>query len=455
MNYINHQPLENLEDDKLSFNDKASQIAEFIENFPLNQPYSIAIFGNWGSGKSTMMNFIKQKLDENKNEAVEFNPWQILNEEDLVSTLFEELAYTIEDKYKKLKNNLIQYARKICVSGINLASKSYMKAQGAEEEVADSVGNASSILVDSLFNTDKPVPLSAKKDELEKELQNWSQNEGKKIVIFIDEVDRLFPAEMVEIFKVIKVALSFPSVIFVVAMDKQSVADSLNHINISRSEEYLTKIFQQHFYININYQLQTLFRELLVPVVKSFPYNPRDTILEAIEPIIFLKKDKFYSPNRLGGKDQEEISSETFHRYHDLYRALAKNLSVPRNFINYLSFVESNWVNYYNELAESGKLNNRDANISFLIFTLFYIHPEMVEIKYIMGSKDTIKEDFGANPLPRLFSEINMLLKNHLIERKIEKQGKDAKQEVLKTKFLEKAIYTLKKHPDFRTKYEN
>jgi predicted KAP-like P-loop ATPase len=441
MHRIKFQPLINFNDDKLGFTNQCSNITNFIETFPNDQPYSIALFGSWGSGKSTMLNFIESQLNKERNIIIRFNPWQILNEVNLVPTLFEEISYSIKNKeFVKLKKNLLNYGRKICGSSSKLISSGILRSHGVNEQISDSISEVMSNTVDTIFNSDDPEPISIKKTKLEQELIKWSTKENKKIVVFIDEIDRLFPADIIEIFKVIKVAVSFPSIIFIVAMDREAVNDSLSSLNISRPEEYLSKIFQQKFYINSNFQLRTLFRELLIPLIDIFPDPSKDNLLKSIEAVIFLNEKYLFLPTK-------NITDQVQNKAKLIYYEVYITLSIPRMFVNFTSFVLTNWVNYYNQLSEKGVLSDKDNIAVFIIFTLYFIHPELVE-NHILGSRTN--EDRVDYPL--LFKNLFDIL-FEATQIPVEGQPNTHKLEY-NDRIISRAIYTLKKYPDLRQYFD-
>jgi len=397
---INYQPLQDIADDKLGFKDTSLSIAQFIDKFPNNQPFSIAVFGKWGSGKSTMLNFVENQLDSQKNVIIKFNPWQILNDDNLIASVFEEIAHSINNKsYQKLKTKVLEYGRKVCVSSVKIFGKSFLSTKGLNDEVSESVADIGSSIVDSMFNSNEPIPLSVRKAELEKELLKWSKKENKKIVIFIDEIDRLFPDEIIDIFKVIKGVISFPSVVFVVAMDKSSVSDSLLAANIRRPDEYLTKIFQRCYFINTNYQLQTLYKELLLPNLQLSIDESNSAFIEASDIIIMLQREKFIIQAK-----EESKKNDVIKYYYDVYRQISEYLSVPRVFINFISFVLSNWNDFASNI-KLNKENSRDCLTAFLIFTLYYINPDFVEIRSLGN-----RENFDKLEFPEIFKLIRYKL---------------------------------------------
>ena len=255
---INYLPLEVIEDDKLSFKSKAIEIALSINEYPSYLPYSISIRGPWGSGKSTMLNFIEHYLNKDKCKVIRFNPWIITDRDTLINSLFEEIYYQIDGGLTKTKEKFIDYALKVVPSATKVATYFGAISNGVEPGSASTLSSGASESVkgvgELLFNK----PLSRRKQELYEEMYRTHIGTDNKIVVMIDELDRLFPDEIITIFQMIKSALDLPGLIFIVAMDEMMIHEALENKGISRSKQYLDKIFQNNYYINTKYQLKTL-----------------------------------------------------------------------------------------------------------------------------------------------------------------------------------------------------
>jgi predicted KAP-like P-loop ATPase len=68
----------------LKFEDYSSALRDIIK---LSNPqFTIGIFGGWGSGKTTLMHAIENKLNEDSNEIISvwFNAWRYEKEEHLI-----------------------------------------------------------------------------------------------------------------------------------------------------------------------------------------------------------------------------------------------------------------------------------------------------------------------------------------------------------------------------------
>ena len=110
--------------DFLNFNYLAEQVVEISKDEKLS-PATIGVYGDWGSGKSTLMKMVKKSLDADKNTlTVEFNGWLFEGYEDaktaLCGTILDEMR-THETLFAKGKEKIKALLKK--VDGGKLLSK--------------------------------------------------------------------------------------------------------------------------------------------------------------------------------------------------------------------------------------------------------------------------------------------------------------------------------------------
>src|SRR6266487_1074560 len=86
-------PIENQEDDVLGRSAVAAVIAEELRTIDASEGYVAAIMGPWGSGKTSLVNLVRQELTKEPALAVlDFNPWMFSGAEQLVDFFFRELS---------------------------------------------------------------------------------------------------------------------------------------------------------------------------------------------------------------------------------------------------------------------------------------------------------------------------------------------------------------------------
>ena len=217
-------------DDLLGRHPLAYRIADMINN--LGDDYKdsvvIGIEGEWGSGKSSFINLILNKVRPSEdNLVIEFNPWNFSDQDELVKDFFTSMVDELKSKNKGLTRNITKY-----VSKLKMPDKIV---------VAPEVGGNSAGSLEWNLN-DKP--LKKQKDKIDKDLKKLK----KRIVIVIEDIDRLDSNETKLIFKLVRLIADFPNTVFMLAYDRNRVGARLTENNID-GEEYLKKIIQLPFLI--------------------------------------------------------------------------------------------------------------------------------------------------------------------------------------------------------------
>ena len=105
------------------------------------------------------------------------------------------------------------------------------------------------------------------KKELEKALLKLN----KKIIIIIDDIDRLNNVQIRDIFQLVKQVADFPNIIYVLAMDKEVVSNALSEVHNIDGNEYLEKIIQIPFEMpNLNtFKVNEIFLAKLNQVIND------------------------------------------------------------------------------------------------------------------------------------------------------------------------------------------
>jgi predicted KAP-like P-loop ATPase len=182
----------------------------------------IGIYGPWGDGKTSVLNLITQELlIETNVVAIRFNPWRFTDESQLLRSFFvmlaEKLDKSLETKGEKVGKFLKQYAGVLAPVGF-----------GAKE------------VVEGLARPEADL------DELKSRVEEALREAGKRLVIMMDDIDRLDKQEIQTIFKLVKLSADFPFVSYVLAFDDEMVAAALaeKYGNVEAGKKFLEKIVQ-------------------------------------------------------------------------------------------------------------------------------------------------------------------------------------------------------------------
>ncbi|MNM96781.1 KAP family P-loop domain protein [compost metagenome] len=351
---LNHLPLTDEKQDILDFNSKAKEIADYINSFPHDIPGAISIIGEWGTGKSTLMNFVENEIDPKRCSLIRFNPWIFSDRNQILHSLFEEIYDCIDNGFTNAKDKFLEYAQKLSKPVTKIATYIGQTAHGVPHQLAVATSEATAEVLGQVTKSIFEKPISKRRKEVENELEIMVTGNQKKIVIFIDEIDRMFPDEVIQIFQAIKSVLDLPGLLFVVAMDNDAINDSLKKTGISRPMDYLQKIFQHNFHLASKYQLKTLFSKVLLPQFEGATYF--DDLLYLFDTFVKLKNENFRKLSAKENDDDEKtknfgahetIESSLIDSYHNINKALRQYFENPRKFIKLTNYFKLNWESIY------------------------------------------------------------------------------------------------------------
>lgn len=72
-------------------------------------PFCVGVFGDWGTGKSSLLNMINEELSGDKDiKTLRFNPWKYDRKEDLWSALIHSILYHIAECHRPLENRPVR-----------------------------------------------------------------------------------------------------------------------------------------------------------------------------------------------------------------------------------------------------------------------------------------------------------------------------------------------------------
>lgn len=214
----------------------AKSLADSICRYPGSDGLVLALYGPWGSGKSTVLSYVSHYLEQqpegNRPVVVSFNPWWFSGQENLARAFLGQLQAVLptkSEKFKKLGDLLGDFAEGVG----GLIDLSGMTG-GAGSKIGKLIG---------LLTKRKPKDVPALKSEISKILRDA----GKRILVVIDDIDRLTPEETRQLFTVIKALADFPNVVYLLAFDREVAAQAIEQQSGMPGERYLEKIIQVPF----------------------------------------------------------------------------------------------------------------------------------------------------------------------------------------------------------------
>lgn len=229
------RPSHDPKDDLFGHAPFAKSLADSICRYPGSDGLVLALYGPWGSGKSTVLRYVQHYLDRLSEDeqpvVVEFNPWWFSGQENLARAFLGQLQAVLpakSEKFKQLGDLLADFAEGI--GGlIDLTGVS----GGAGGLIGKLLGHAKR----------KPKDVPALKESITAILQKA----GKRILVVIDDIDRLTPEETRQLFTVIKALADFPNVVYLLAFDREVAAQAIEQQSGLPGDRYLEKIIQVPF----------------------------------------------------------------------------------------------------------------------------------------------------------------------------------------------------------------
>ena len=248
-------PIAKLEEDGLNRGPFAESLAKTLVQYSFPSSLTIGLYGEWGSGKTSLLNMVFENVERIDDSVVvlRFNPWLCSDPKQLVTQFFKQMATAIKLKKSitdKAWELIDQYAdilgatSIIPVAGEIVAAFTKVLTKKAEEETKERTND-----------------LQESKNQIIKKLRD----EKIKIIVSIDDIDRLSEEEIVAVFQLVKSLADFPNTIYVLAFDYDVVVRALGKVQHGDGKEYLEKIVQVPFEIpapNIDDIHEALFSKL-------------------------------------------------------------------------------------------------------------------------------------------------------------------------------------------------
>lgn len=289
------QPIKSEKEDKFGRTNFAKQIAKVIASSEDKESIVIGLHAPWGEGKTSVLNIIIEELKENGNIlVVNFNPWRFPDENSLLKNFFRFLAEKFDASLETTGEKLGSFANKYA-GVLSPISAFGFNAKEIAKGIAETVPEAD---------------LENLRERIERVL---SEND-RRIVIIMDDIDRLDKEEIQAIFRLVKLSANFPNTAYILSFDIERVAEAL-------AEKYGSKD------AGINFLEKIIQVSLPLP-----PVTPEN-----------LRKMAYQELDKLLDKHKIELSKNeagTFgYEFQEAFDSKLKNPRLVKRYINRLTFL--------------------------------------------------------------------------------------------------------------------
>ena len=222
-----------LENPQFNFSTHGKQLARYITSKDLPTPLTIGLNGEWGSGKTTMIEIIQQNIakisddsDYEDTTCINFNAWAA-EKTDILTSLFQKISGFLDteqssrSRIKKFDNPWITLCADIALRKL-MVGMTYKDAKKHFKKPSPSVEDISKQIEDLLG--------------------------GKRLVIFIDDLDRCNASNILELLETIKNVLGAKNLIFCITVDMKQIERAWelrykSDLVKIESKEYIEKLF--------------------------------------------------------------------------------------------------------------------------------------------------------------------------------------------------------------------
>lgn len=219
----------------------AGRVTEVLARVTPEAGLVVSIEGAWGCGKTSLLAMVEDLLcgteEDVRPVVVHFNPWLIGDRDALLRQFLASIAKAVKladhaKEGKRVAKELKTYAKAFDVLKLIPGAEPWASIV---KSVVESVGDASEAAFDY-----KTPDVEARKQALEQALRKFP----RRIVVLIDDLDRLYPAEVYEMVRIIKAVGDLPNVGYVLAWDEKFVSAALEKLQVPFAAAYLDKVVQ-------------------------------------------------------------------------------------------------------------------------------------------------------------------------------------------------------------------
>lgn len=298
--------------DYLHFSVVSGTVADLIIESGDN-PISIGVSGNWGSGKSSMVKMIGKELEKKDDEKqkylfLEFNAWLYQGYDDAKAALLQAVTKKLSDEMKKRKinesteesdkklwNRFKKFAKRVdwfkvskltvpllaglipgampagALATLFFSVKDSVENQENKDENAKAISASLSSVFsgfEDILKDEETKTATQQIEELRSDFEEILEKLDIKLVVLVDDLDRCLPETAVSTLEAMRLLLFVKRTAFIIAADEQMIRNGVRaHFgNVDLSDDLVTSYFDKLIQVPITVP------RLGIPEVKAYMY---------------------------------------------------------------------------------------------------------------------------------------------------------------------------------------
>lgn len=282
VNWFSDEPIRDEKRDLLGRVPFVQRLYDQVTSLPFTDSFVFGLSGGLGEGKTSVINLLKNKFKANGTYLiVDYDPWHFADEKAMLLAFYNEVENTIS-------KNLI-------VPGFKRTLAKYQKLLSPE---------ISPFGVKLGFKVDESL------EDIKERIEGHIKRTRKKLLIIVDDLDRLLPGEILAVLKLIRLNAKFENTIFILAVDRNRVREKLSTV-AGVDDEYLEKFVQ---------------RDVVLPAAD---YKSIENFLDA-------HLEKLFSEINVSPEEKKAFEDEFVYLYQTHISRLFKNLRKTKIYLNSL-----------------------------------------------------------------------------------------------------------------------
>ena len=216
---------------------------QFVRNsFYSNQSFATGIAGGWGSGKTTFINKLRTLAQKENIIIVNFDAWRYGSADAIVKNFFNLYRRETGTRIPRLDSSVDDY---VC-------------------ELLDAQGSGWAKMAA------KALQRIAKDEDPYETLKSKLNEAQRKVLVFIDDIDRLDASEILGVLRLVRNSANFPYTHFVLTYDKEYVVNTLKNGGLKDPSAYMEKVINMEFPLPA-FEKRILCKELEKRIKKYLP----------------------------------------------------------------------------------------------------------------------------------------------------------------------------------------
>lgn len=232
-------PIKDLGEDYLQQEKFVNRLKSVITDYNSQDSLTIQLRGEWGSGKSSVLNMLKNSLEEDSEKGplvMYFNPWNFSTKNELIKSFFKELSVIFKENMGDEEFSKLNDFLNLIMSSVVSLTPLF----GADSFFSIIANIFSNILIwISKRSVDEKNLVDVKN-----KLNSLLIKNNRKIVVMVDDIDRLTNIEIEQVFQLTKSIADFSNMIYILAYDEKYAITALENNGIHQPKEYIKKINQ-------------------------------------------------------------------------------------------------------------------------------------------------------------------------------------------------------------------